>query len=365
MVIRTFGATPTGDRLARMRRSPHYMDGVFQNPEPTDMRLQDASFGKLLWEFIFKKPKDGIPPAPLPLVKTALNALEYGETPQFVWFGHSSYYIKSTEATILVDPVFSGNASPFAFFAKAFPGTNGYSAADVGNLDILLLTHDHYDHLDYKTVVALAPKTRIIVTALGVGAHLEYWGIPASKIVELDLGESCIPREGVKLTATPGRHFSGRTFKRNGTLWASWVLELGEKRLFLGGDSGYGAHFAKIGQTFGPFDIAFLECGQYGIHWPFIHMFPEQTYQAAIDLGAKVLVPVHWGKFSLAMHPWDEPIRRLRAAAATAEAGPANGATGAAAADTTGGAPVLVTPRIGEVFRLGGPYPSDPWWEKV
>jgi L-ascorbate metabolism protein UlaG (beta-lactamase superfamily) len=358
MGIRTFGATPTGDRLERMHRSPHYKDGVFENPVPTDMRLQDASFGKLLWEFLFNKPKDTVPPAPPPLVKTTLNALEYGEAPQFVWFGHSSYYIKSREATLLVDPVFSGNASPFSFFAKAFPGTNGYSAADVGNLDVLLLTHDHYDHLDYKTVVALAPKTRVIVTALGVGAHLEYWGIPASKIVELDLGESCTPRDGVRLTATPARHFSGRRFKRNGTLWASFVLDLGAKRLFLGGDSGYAGHFAQIGQTYGPFDLAFLECGQYGIHWPFIHMFPEQTYQAAIDLGARVLMPVHWGKFSLAMHPWDEPIRRLRAAAG----GATHPATSVAGTDV---APILVTPRIGEVVRLGGPYPSDPWWEKV
>lgn len=372
MIIKALGTKPTGDRLARMQRSPHYKDGVFQNPEPTDLRLQGASFGKVLWEYLFQKPKNTTPPAALPSVKPVLNALEPGT--QFVWFGHSSYLIKSRdviksgEVTLLVDPVFSGHASPFAFTTKAFPGTNGYTAGDVGDLDVLLLTHDHYDHLDYETVVALAPRTRVIVTALGVGAHLEYWGVPASKIIELDLGESCTPQDGVRLTATSGRHFSGRSFKRNGTLWASFVLELGEKRLFLGGDSGYGPHFAQIGQTYGPFDLVFLECGQYGIHWPFIHMFPEQTYQAALDLGAKVLMPVHWGKFSLAMHSWDEPVRRLKAFAEVAVADGTVASGTMEGGDVVSGpadGPVLVTPRIGEVVRLGGPYPSDPWWEKM
>ena len=342
MAFRTFGTAPTGDRLARMERSPRFKDGVFQNPEPTDLRLQGASFGKVLREFLFQKPKNTVPPRPLPSLKTDLGTLNGSHV---VWFGHSSYYIRTPELTLAVDPVFSGNASPFSFFAKAFPGANDYRPADLGDLDVLVLTHDHYDHLDYKTVVALAPRVRVIVTALGVGAHLEYWGIPPEKIIELDLGESYSPRDGVRLTATPARHFSGRSFKRNRTLWMSLVLEISGKRLFLGGDSGYGAHFAGIGKAYGPFDLAFLECGQYGVHWPFIHMFPEVIPQAARELGAQAVLPVHWGKFSLSMHAWDEPIRRLVKAA---ESGP-----------------VLVTPRIGEAVPLDGPFPMERWWEGV
>lgn len=365
MLPKIFGAKATGARLQRIHSSPNFKDGAFQNPEPTSFALQGASMFKVIREML-NKPKLARPPGPIAALKPDLRALTAargaadggatgsgtpatrgaGEQPQFVWFGHSAYLIRSAVATILVDPVFSGNAAPFKFFAKAFPGTDLYKPDDFDSIDVLLLTHDHYDHLDYKTVVALAPRVKAIVTSLGVGAHLEYWGIPSAKITELDLGASASPLEAVRLTSTPARHFSGRTFKRNQTLWASFVLQLGSHKLFLGGDSGYGAHFAEIGRTYGPFDLAILECGQYGPYWPQIHMFPEQTLQAARDLGAAVLLPVHWGKFDLSLHEWDEPIKRLTKAYSA-----------------TGAPPLLVTPRIGEVFSLGGPYPTDPWWE--
>jgi L-ascorbate metabolism protein UlaG (beta-lactamase superfamily) len=328
---RGFGGLPS---LERMQQSPHFADGAFVNPEPTDMRLQGASFAKVFWEFFFRKPRLAVPPGPIPVVRGA-------QGPGLVWFGHSSYMIVSPEARIVVDPVFSLHTSPFSFGgAKAFPGTEVFSVADLGVVDILVLTHDHYDHLDYKTVSALKPG--VVVTALGVGAHLKRWGYPASRIVELDWGASVSPRPGVTFTATPARHFSGRRFKRNQTLWTSFVLQLGDLRIFLGGDSGYGAHFGPIGAEHGPFDLAILECGQYGVHWPFIHMFPEQTWKAAVELRARELMPVHWGKFSLSLHEWDEPIRRL-----VAVSGP------------------LVTPRPGEVVPLGGPYPRERWWEAL
>ena len=319
MAIKAFGAKPP--------------ERVFDNPEPTDLRLQGASMATVMWEFFFRKPRLSVPPAPLPAAKTDLSTVQDG----LVWFGHSSYFVQTGGMRLGVDLVLSGHASPFSFMTKAFQATYTYTVSDIPDLDILVITHDHYDHLDYETVVALAPRVKTIVTTLGVGAHLQYWGIPGSKIVELGWGGHWGP-----LTATPARHFSGRTTRRNHTLWASFVLTLGGRRLFLGGDSGYGAHFASIGLEYGPFDLALLECGQYGVHWPYIHMFPEQTYQAALDLRAKALMPVHWGKFSLSLHEWDEPIRRLSAVA--------------------NGVP-LVTPRIGEMVPLGGPYPGKAWWD--
>lgn len=358
MLPKIYGTQPSGARHQRILNSPEYKDGAFQNIEPTAMGIEGASFLKVMGE-MRRKPKLARPPVPLPAIKTDIKSLTPGPVPQMVWFGHSSYYLLSDKASILVDPVFSPNASPLSFFAKAFEGTNIYSPEDFGPIDVLVLTHDHYDHLDYKTVVALAPKVGAIVTSLGVGAHLEYWGIPASKIHELDWEEnisltttqSSALTSGsgeITFTAAPGRHFSGRTFKRNQTLWSSFVLQLGDYRIFLGGDSGYGPHFSSIGAQYGPFDLAILENGQYGVYWPKIHMFPEQTWQAARDLGAKALWPVHWGKFDLSLHTWDEPIRRLVAAA---EKDPAN-------ID-------LITPRIGQTVSLSGPYPTEHWWENI
>jgi len=296
----------------------------------------------MLREFL-NKPKLTVPALPHPTIHTDIRSLTAGDIPQIIWFGHSSYYILSSEASILVDPVFSGNASPFSWFAKAFPGTDIYTPDDFDHIDVLVLTHDHYDHLDYTTIKALASKVGTFVTALGVGAHLEYWGISPDQIIELDLWENTTPMPGLQLTATPGRHFSGRKFRRNQTLWCSFVLQLGSHRLFLGGDSGYGGHFAEIGRRFGPFDLAFLESGQYGDHWPYIHMFPEQTVQAAHDLVARVILPVHWGKFSLALHVWNEPIKRVVKAAAQAHQ-------------------AIVTPRIGELITLADHYPNNEWW---
>jgi L-ascorbate metabolism protein UlaG (beta-lactamase superfamily) len=342
MIPKIFGTTPSGQRLAKIISSPQYTNGAFQNPEPTEITLKDASMVKMMRAFL-NKPQNTIPSIPPPTVHTNIRSLTAGDKPQFVWFGHSSYYILSREAAILVDPVFSGHASPVSFFANAFPGTNIYGAADFDHIDILVLTHDHYDHLDYETIRALAPRVDKFVTALGVGAHLEYWGIDPEKIIELDLWESAEPVSGVSFTAAPGRHFSGRLFRRNQTLWCSFVLQLGGHRLFLGGDSGYGAHFAEIGRRFGPFDLAFLESGQYGDNWPYIHMLPEQTVQAAREINTGVLLPVHWGKFCLSLHPWNEPIKRVVRAAAQARQ-------------------PIVTPKIGEVLTLAEGYPQNEWW---
>ena len=371
-IFSVMGKAPAGARLERMRRSPNFKGDHFENLVPTPVAKEGVSFFKLLREY-WNRPADTAPKQRLPSVRTDLRALA-GEGVWVVWFGHSSYLLKVEGVTILVDPVFSGNASPVSLFAKAFKGTEVYGVAEMPDVDILLLTHDHYDHLDYKTVKALAPKAGMICTSLGVGAHLESWGVAAEKIVELDWWESWewgggpggagvvgrggtgvgsaagglaaggLAAGGLRFTAAPARHFSGRSFKRGGTLWSSFVLQGRGHSLYLGGDSGYEAHFKTIGERFGPFELAILECGQYNKSWPYIHMMPEQTVQAAIELRAAALMPVHWGKFTLSLHPWSEPVRRVVIEAEKR------------------GMPVA-TPMIGELVKVGGEYPNVRWWE--
>lgn len=347
------GKAPAGARLQRIRRSPNYDGKTFRNLVPTEVTRKGVSFFRMLRDFS-NRPKDTAPPKPMPSVQTNLQSLPDGQA-SIVWFGHSSYLLKIGKTHMLVDPVFSGNASPFTFFAKAFPGSNCYGVKDMPDvLEAVLLTHDHYDHLDYKTILRLKERTNHFYTSLGVGAHLEYWGIPPEKITELDWWESASfdetgrPNDAgpLTLTAAPGRHFSGRTFKRGGAIWSSFVLQAPGYQLFLGGDSGYEQHFKTIGERFGPFDLAILECGQYHANWPFIHMQPEETVQAARDLKAITLMPVHWGKFTLSLHPWNEPIRRVTAAARKA------------------GLPIT-TPRIGEIVSINQDYPSEDWYDSL
>lgn len=226
------------------------------------------------------------------------------------WFGHSSYLLVSGNKRILVDPVFSGHASPFPTMVKAFSGTEIFTAEAMPAIDVLVITHDHYDHLDYKTICALRNKVKHVVCSLGVGAHLVYWGYDAAQIHELYWHET-LSLNDMQFTALPARHFSGRFLSRNQTAWSAFSLKWNNKHIYIGGDSGYDAHFAQTGNQYGPFDIAILECGQYNATWKYIHMMPEETVQAAIDLRADVLVPVHSGKFALSIHRWDEPAERV------------------------------------------------------
>jgi L-ascorbate metabolism protein UlaG (beta-lactamase superfamily) len=341
MQLSTFGANPDGERLERIKRSPNYKNGSFQNLSPTPVMAENVTYMQTARSF-FNKPKDNVPPAPIPSVKTDLKALP-DDKPTVVWFGHSSYLIKLKGTTVLVDPVFSGNASPVSFFGSAYPGSNVYDVDSMPDIDLLVLSHDHYDHLDFITIVKLIPKVKKFYCALGVGAHLERWGIPADRIVEFDWWDTNQVASDIELTATPARHFSGRSLARGKSLWTSYVLDIHGYKLYLGGDSGYDTHFKKIGDKFGPFDLAILECGQYGEGWPNIHMFPEQTAQAARDLRAKTLLPVHWAKFSLANHAWNEPVKRLLASEA------------AQGLDIT-------TPRIGEPIVVGAVNPKAAWW---
>ncbi len=343
-LLKSMGKNPSGEHLEKAQKSPNYREGIFQNLSKTVRVEGTGNFIKLLWKFM-NKPEYTKPPKALPSVKTDLKNLPDGN-PVLVWFGHSSYLIKIEGKHILVDPVFSGYASPFKTkSATNFAGSNVYGVDDMPQIDILLITHDHYDHCDYQTILKLNHKTKHIITSLGVASHLEYWGINMNKITELDWHDN-FEIDGFKFTSAPARHFSGRTFKACKTLWASFILKSKNHSIYIGADSGYDTHFKQIGEMHGPFDLALLESGQYNEMWHTIHMMPEETVQASVDLKAKVLMPVHWGKFALAFHPWNEPVERVIKKAAELNVS-------------------LTTPMIGEPVIIGEKYPENKWWRTV
>ncbi len=340
-MVQAMGKTPTGERLKRITAAPNYKNGQLQNLSFTPTMAEDTNFFKVMGKMI-TAPSGRTPDQPLPFIQTALDALPAHDI-EVIWFGHSSYLLLMAGKRILVDPVFSGHASPLPFMVKAFPGANFYQAADMPQIDVLVITHDHYDHLDHKTVLQLKEKVGHIVCSLGVGAHLEYWGYDANKITELYWYESTVV-DGMQFTAVPGRHFSGRGLQRNKTLWSGFVVELNGLRVLIGGDSGYDTHFKEIGARYAGFDLVILECGQYNPAWKYIHMAPEETVLAAQELGAKQLLPVHWAKFNLSLHTWTEPADR-----ALAEALRLN-------------MPVAF-PQIGERYVPGRATQRDIWWK--
>lgn len=341
--MKAFGKAPTGNRLNRIHQSAHYRQGGFKNLVDTVLMAEGTSYLKLTYEFFTNKVME--PQQPLPVVKTDLKTLK-SDGPVLIWFGHSSYFLKIDDFNILIDPVFNEMPSPFQSIGKkAFPMSYEYTVNDMPDqIDLVMITHDHYDHLGYHTIKQLKSRVKMFYTSLGVGAHLEYWGVNADKIVEFDWWEKRTFAHTIEITATPSRHFSGRLFKRNQTLWSSFVLKAATHKIFIGGDSGYDSTFKIIGEKFGPIDFAILECGQYDKKWPGIHMSPEEAAQASIDLKAKAFIPVHWGKFTLAMHSWNDPADRILKKA-----------------DELGA--VMTTPMIGEPVFLDKPLPLKRWWQ--
>lgn len=340
-----FGAEPKGGRQDQIRQSPNFRDGQFRNISVTPQLAEGETYFKVFKKFFFEAKVRNKPSRPLPTVKTDLKNLDPDEN-VLVWFGHSSYFMQIDGKKFLVDPVLSGAASPVAFTTRSYPGSDIYLPDDFPEIDYLFITHDHYDHLDYDTVTKLEPKIKMVITGLGTGAHLERWEYPADKIIERDWNETIGLGDGFIVATLTARHFSGRLLKRNNTLWMAFLLQTPSRRILIGGDSGYDTHFAEIGKRFGPIDLAILESGQYDKSWEYIHMLAGKVVPAAIDLNAKMLFPVHWGKFSLANHPWDEPPTIVTAAAKKA------------------GLPVI-TPMIGEKVNLDNPQAFEDWWRKV
>lgn len=300
------GQFPNEKRKNYFSTLPNYTNGKFQNILPTPALLEGESMTKLILQTLCKI-ENVTPKSPIPFVITDLKNLKPEEN-VLVWFGHSSYFMQIDGRKFLVDPVFSGNASPMPGSIKAFPGSDHYKPEDMPHIDVLLISHDHWDHLDYSTVQTLKDKVDKVICGLGTGQHFEYWGWEEERIIEKNWWESFDMADGFSITLTPARHFSGRLLNRNISLWTSFVLQTPSKKLFLGGDSGYGNHFKEIGEKYGPFDLAVMECGQYNEKWPYIHSLPEQIITEVQELKAKNFIPVHNSKFKLAQHPWFEPL---------------------------------------------------------
>jgi L-ascorbate metabolism protein UlaG (beta-lactamase superfamily) len=338
-----FGKLPEGDRLDRILASPHHRDDTFQNLIETPKFSTDDGMVSILWNGLFNKAERLKPDGPIPVVKTVLKALS-PDTDTVVWLGHSSWFIQAGGKRFLIDPVLSDHAAPFSFLNKAFDGTTIYSADDIPEIDVLLMSHDHWDHLDYPTVTALESKVRQVICPLGVGACFEYWGYPKDKIREGDWNERIELGDDVVIHVLPARHYSGRLFKGNQTLWSGFALVTPDRKIFFSGDSGYGPHFSEIGKQFNGFDLVLLDCGQYDARWAYIHMTPEEASRAAGDLGAKSFIPAHVGRFTIANHAWDEPFIRVT--------------------ESSLNAPFrLLTPRIGEPVGLDGTdSPFKRWW---
>jgi L-ascorbate metabolism protein UlaG (beta-lactamase superfamily) len=321
--------------------------GKFRNTAPAPLREPGlAETLKIMWKFFFAKPKNTVPAGTIPVLALTREHLLAAPDESVFRLGHSTMLMKLDGAFYLTDPVFSKRASPLQWAGPARFHQPPITIAELPDIEAVILSHDHYDHLDHAAVMALAGKTRHFITPLGVGQRLVQWGIVAAKVRELDWWQSTTV-QGVKLTATPAQHFSGRSMAdRDSTLWASWVIERAGLKLFFSGDSGYFDGFKKIGLAFGGFDLVMIETGAYNLMWPDVHMQPEETMQAFLDLNGKVLLPVHNGTFDLSLHAWREPFDRISALAR--EKG----------VRTT-------TPRMGEQIAMRNPGAGSAWWVGV
>jgi L-ascorbate metabolism protein UlaG (beta-lactamase superfamily) len=335
------------ERARRIAASPQFRRGRFRNPTPTRM---------IVWRGMWKELARGLrspagierePRGPLPLV--ALRRADFARAPEtglrVTWLGHSTVLVEQDGAAVLTDPVWTERASPFRHLGPRRFHPPPLPLAELPPLDAILISHDHYDHLDRDTVPELA-RAAPIVTSLGVGERLERWGIPGDRIVELDWHESTTVA-GLRITATPARHFSGRGIRdRNRSLWSSWVLAGARHRVFFTGDTAFFEGLADIGRDYGPFDLNLIKIGAYSEAWPDVHLTPEEALRVHAMLGGPAMLAVHWGTFNLAFHAWNEPAERLVRAA------------------EGGSTPVLI-PKLGEQVEPTRPPPLTPWWRAV
>lgn len=305
-----FGRIPQGERLERIKKSPHYKDGQFQNLHTTLMMTASKGRMGVLWDFIFKKEVGLRPEKEIPVIKTDLKNIDRNKN-VLVWFGHSSYFIQIDGKRILVDPVFC-MAAPVGFLNKPFKGVDIYEPDDMPDIDYLIITHDHWDHLDYYTVKQLKERIGKVVCPLGVGEHFEYWGFDKARLVELDWYEDAVLDNSFMIHCLPSRHFSGRFLKSNQSLWGSFLIETPSQKIYMGGDGGYDTHFAEIGNKYPGINLAILENGQYNEDWKYIHTMPVYLEQITQDLKAEKYLTVHHSKYALARHPWNEPLKNAR-----------------------------------------------------
>ena len=343
------GGRPAGARLERMRQSPHYRDGAFQNTAPASVSAPGAVPGGrgMLGDVLFGRQRRR-PSRPVPVVTPSLAELAAPASAglRTTWLGHATALVEIEGRRVLFDPVWSDRCSPSSLVGPRRLHPMPLALSALPAVDAVVISHDHYDHLDETSIRVL---TRLqdapFLVPLGVGAHLERWGVPAERIVELDWDETATIA-GLGFTATAARHFSGRLRADNGTLWASWVLAGKDRKVFYTGDSGYFEGYTSIGAAHGPFDLTLVQIGAYAPYWPDIHMTPEEGVAAHVAVNGGLLVPVHWGTFNLALHDWSEPAERLSKEAAE---------TGVRYA----------IPRPGEAIDVDAPPAPDGWWRTV
>ncbi|WP_028375288.1 MBL fold metallo-hydrolase [Leeuwenhoekiella sp. MAR_2009_132] len=309
MMFKQFGGKITAELKARYEKSPNWRNGSFQNLEETSMDVGITEMPGLLYKLFFEKDPQAAPNQDLAIESFDLDAfLKPSDDIKYIWYGHGVYLMRINNKTLLIDPMLGPDSSPISpAKTRRFSANPLDLIDDFPEIDLMLLTHDHYDHLDLASIRKLIPKIKSYYVALGCGRHLEAWGVPNHKITEFDWWDVSI-FSGIKITFTPSRHFSGRGLRdRAKSLWGGWVFKTATQNLFHSGDGGFGAHFKDIGEKLGPFDFGFIECGQYGEKWSQIHMFPRESVIAAIDAKVKIATPYHWAGFKLAFHSWTEP----------------------------------------------------------
>lgn len=338
-------ASDSDDTLtSEIEASPEYKEGKFNDMGNT-LNMSFTDYVSTTWDFLFTK-NHRTPDTELPIKQVDLLHFNNKDSNQLnvTWLGHSSLMINIDGYKILTDPVFEKRVSIFG--PTRFNGDVPLDIGQMPKVDAVIISHDHYDHLNKYSVQRLTEKSEKFIVPLEVGALLADWGVPRDKIVELNWWQEYSLDQQLMVVATPAQHFSGRGITdRNKTLWASWVIKTPSHNLFFSGDSGYFSGFKQIGEKYGPFDMTFIECGAYGEGWPKVHMFPEQTVQAHLDLKGNILHPIHWGTFNLALHPWYEPMERLTAAANLKNI-------------------KITTPVVGETTVYDMRIPTARWWEQ-
>jgi len=330
--------------LLAYTKTGQFKDGIFSNIIPTSMDMKGSKMLGVMLDFIKGVP-NGKPNFAIPVEKIdSLTIVKNVSQTKLIWFGHSAFLLQIDGQNILLDPMLGEVPAPHPWLGgKRFSKELPIEIEKLPVIDAIIISHDHYDHLDYESIQKLKGKTKQFYVPLGVGAHFIAWGVPAEKVHELAWWDE-ISHETLRLAFAPARHFSGRGFTRNNTLWGSWIIKGQTDNIYFSGDGGYGPHFKEIGEKYGPFDFAMLECGQYNPNWAQIHMMPEETAQAALDVQAKLMMPIHWGAFTLALHSWTDPIERVTKKAAELNM-------------------PLIAPKIGQPVYLDGPALAlEEWW---
>jgi len=337
-----------GYRKMRIEESANHKKEKFINRDGIDSTLSGST-----WDAMKKMLFGGqqrVPEKPLEVKKIDPKLLTGGNADELkiTWLGHSFTIIEIEGSLVLTDPMLGKRPSPVPFMGpKRYHKELPIEVEEFPEIDLVIISHDHYDHLDYGTIKKLHPKVKHFIVPLGVGAYLEKWGVPKEKITSLDWWQQTTTAKGLRIAAAPAQHFSGRNpFSRNDTLWASWAIMGTKHRVFFSGDSGYNPAFKEIGFEYGPFDVTLMENGQYNKSWERVHMLPEQSLQAHIDVQGKVMLPIHWGAYNLSIHDWTEPVERLLKAAAKSKV-------------------VVATPRIGHTWKYGEAVPVARWWPDI